>query len=134
MNTHALRRAGLSAAFAMALAAPALAVDMPPCDDTQITGMVKELAAGVTPEGTKADAAKIAKIAAEITLSDIKELANDATVGKRTCYANPTLMRGEKTKENVFGDVGLEYQVTGDPEKPDAVKIAISTVARRKGK
>lgn len=123
---------GLAAALGLALAAPAFAIDMPPCDDPQITGKVKELAAGVTPE-VQADAKKAAKVAAEITLDAIKELGNDTTLGKRTCYANPTLMRGDKgAKENVFGDVGLEYTVTADPQKPDGVTIAIATVARRK--
>ena len=130
------RAALIAAGFGAILAAPALAAEMPPCDDPQITSKVQELAAGVTPEvqAAKGDPAKLAKVAAEITLSDIKELANDATLGKRSCYANPTLMRGEKTKENVFGDVGIEYTVTGDSANPTGVQIAIATVARRKGK
>lgn len=142
-----LRNVFFAAACAAAFAAPALAADavpapakpaappseVPACDDPQVVPKIKELTAGLAPEAQGKPAAA-AKVAAELVFDGIKEEKYDAGAKMRQCYANPTLMRGTKDKQNVFGDVGIEYQITLDPATPGGVKYAISTVARKKGK
>lgn len=125
-----MRLIAATTTLAVLLAAPALAQGaMPVCNAPEVQAMVKESAAGITPEAqaAKGDPATVAKIAAKITLNGIKELKSDAET--RTCYVNADYMIG---KENVFGDVGIEYLLASDPAAPTTVKLSITTVARQK--